>query len=147
MSVLSVYGLLFLSAFLSATLLPGSSEVALLGLLTSGQGTPISLIAIASLGNIMGAVLNWKMGQSVLRFKDRRWFPLKEATDTRAQVWFARYGVWSLLLSWVPVIGDPLTLVAGVLRVPFWQFLLLVSTGKTFRYFFIVLVWQFWDGR
>ncbi|MDZ4394603.1 YqaA family protein [Cypionkella sp.] len=144
MTVLSAYGLLFLSAFLSATLLPGSSEAVLMALLASAQGKPEALIAAASLGNIAGATVNWGMGRYFMHFKDRAWFPLKEATNARAQVWFARYGVWSLLFSWVPVIGDPLTLVAGIMQVHIGRFLLFVTIGKVLRYGLIVMAWQHW---
>lgn len=144
MIALSTYWLLFVSAFLSATLLPGSSEAVLIGLLASAQGTPVALIAAASLGNIAGAVVNWGMGRYFLHFRDRSWFPLKEATNARAQTWFARYGSWSLLFSWVPVVGDPLTLVAGVMQVPFAKFLLVVGIGKVLRYAMIVVAWQHW---
>ncbi len=144
MSILSAYAVLFLSAFLSATLLPGSSEAVLLGMLASETGAPLGLVAAASVGNILGALVNWAMGRSFLLLKDRRWFPLKDATNARAQAWFSRYGIWSLLFSWVPIIGDPLTLIAGVLKVPFWRFLLFVSLGKVFRYALIVALWQNW---
>ncbi len=143
---LSAYALLLVSAFLSATLLPGSSEAVLLGMLAAGQGSAIGLVAVASVGNIAGAVVNWAMGRYLRLFRDRKWFPLKDATNPRAQVWFARFGVWSLLLSWVPVIGDPLTLVAGVMQVRLWRFLLFVSVGKVLRYALIVFGWQFWAG-
>jgi membrane protein YqaA with SNARE-associated domain len=141
---LSTYGLLFLSAFLSATFLPGSSEAVLIGLLASAQGTPVALIATASLGNIAGATVNWSIGWYFLHFKDRPWFPLKDATNARAQAWFARYGIWSLLFSWVPVIGDPLTLVSGIMQVPFGRFLLFVAIGKVLRFVLIVMAWQHW---
>lgn len=144
MNILTTYALLFLSAFLSATLLPGSSEAALVALLASANGMPLALIAVASLGNIAGAVVNWGMGRSFQHFKDRAWFPLKDAANSRAQAWFARFGVWSLLFSWLPVIGDPLTVVAGMLRVSFGQFLLLVTIGKVLRYSLIVVAWQHW---
>ena len=84
------------------------------------------------------------MGRSFQHFKNRPWFPLQDATNNRAQAWFARYGVWSLLLSWVPVIGDPLTVVAGMLRVSFGRFVLLVTIGKVLRYALIVVAWQHW---
>ncbi len=142
--MLTAYALLFLSAFLSATLLPGSSEAALVALLASATGTPLALVAVASLGNVAGAVVNWGMGRSFQHFKNRPWFPLQDATNNRAQAWFARYGVWSLLLSWVPVIGDPLTVVAGMLRVSFGRFVLLVTIGKVLRYALIVVAWQHW---
>lgn len=144
MTILAACWLLFGSAFLSATLLPGSSEAVLLGLLASGTGQPALLVTAASLGNIAGAVVNWGMGRYFLLFKDRPWFPIKDATNARAQAWFARYGIWSLLLSWVPIIGDPLTLVAGIMRVSIGQFLIFVAVGKVLRYALIVLAWQYW---
>jgi membrane protein YqaA with SNARE-associated domain len=146
MTVLAACWLLFGSAFLSATLLPGSSEAVLLGLLASGTGQPALLVTVASLGNIAGATVNWSMGRYFLLFKDRSWFPMKDATNARAQAWFARYGIWSLLLSWVPIIGDPLTLVAGIMRVSIGQFLIFVGVGKVLRYALIVLAWQYWPA-
>ncbi|OZA11685.1 MAG: hypothetical protein B7Y02_08435 [Rhodobacterales bacterium 17-64-5] len=146
MTVLAACWLLFGSAFLSATLLPGSSEAVLLGLLAGGTGQPALLVTAASLGNIAGATVNWGMGRYILIFKDRAWFPIKDATNARAQAWFARYGIWSLLLSWVPIIGDPLTLVAGIMRVSIGQFLIFVAVGKVLRYALIVLAWQYWPA-
>lgn len=142
----TTYALLCLSAFLSATLLPGSSEAVLLGLLSAGKGAPIALVAAATLGNVAGSLVNWILGRSILIFQNCPWFPLKEATNPRAQAWFARYGIWSLLFSWVPLIGDPLTLIAGVMRVPFLPFVTLVATGKLLRYVAIVLLWQYWSA-
>jgi len=146
MTVLAACWLLFGSAFLSATLLPGSSEAVLLGLLASGTEQPVLLVSSASLGNIAGAVVNWGMGRYFMLFKDRSWFPKKDATNARAQAWFARYGIWSLLLSWVPIIGDPLTLVAGIMRVSIGQFLIFVAVGKVLRYALIVLAWHYWPA-
>lgn len=146
MTVLAACWLLFGSAFLSATLLPGSSEAVLLGLLAGGTGQPALLVTAASLGNIAGAAVNWGMGRYILIFKDRSWFPIKDATNARAQAWFARYGIWSLLLSWVPIIGDPLTLVAGIMRVSIGPFLIFVTVGKVLRYGLIVLAWQYWPA-
>ena len=144
MTALAAYGLLFLSAFLSATLLPGSSETVLVGFLAANQGLPALLVLFATVGNVAGAVVNWGLGRFFEHYRDRSWFPIKVAAMARAQVWFARCGLWSLLLSWVPVIGDPLTLVAGVLRVPFGRFLVLVTIGKVLRYGLVVLAWQHW---
>ena len=146
MTIVAACWLLFGSAFLSATLLPGSSEAALIGLLASGTGQPALLVTAASLGNIAGAVVNWGMGRYFLLFRNRAWFPVKDATNARAQAWFARYGVWSLLLSWVPIVGDPLTLVAGIMRVPIGRFLVFVALGKVLRYAPIVLAWQYWPA-
>lgn len=69
---------------------------------------------------------------------------MKDATNARAQASFARYGIWTLLLSWVPIVGDPLTLVAGIMRVPIGRFLIFVAVGKVLRYALIVLAWQHW---
>ena len=140
----AAYGLLCLSAFLSATLLPGSSEAVLLGMLVNGQGSPVILVIFATLGNVAGAAVNWGLGRFFEHLKDKSWFPIKPPAMARAQAWFTRWGLWSLLLSWVPVIGDPLTLVAGVLRVPFGRFLVLVTIGKVARYGLLVLAWQNW---
>ncbi len=107
---------LFASAFLAATILPFYSEVVLFALLRDG-GDPALLVGIATLGNSLGAVVNWGLGRYLLRFRTRRWFYFSTSQIERAQAWFQRYGYWTLLLAWMPVVGDPLTLIAGVLRV------------------------------
>lgn len=137
MGDIAAFTALFLSAFTSATLLPGSSEAVLLGMLAGGIASPVALVVVAATGNVLGSVVNWVLGRYVTMFRDRRWFPVGPAGLARAEGWYRRWGVWSLLLAWVPVIGDPLTVVAGVLRVGFWQFLILVGIGKTGRYAFI----------
>ncbi len=130
---------LFLAAFVAATLLPAQSEAVLVGLLASGY-KPWLLVAVASVGNVLGSTVNWWLGRQALRFSDRRWFPVKPAALAKAQAWYGRYGKWSLLLSWMPVIGDPLTLAAGVMREPLRVFLLLVTVAKTGRYVALALV-------
>ena len=134
MAELGAYGGLFLVAFLAATILPAQSEAGLAGLLLTGDFSPMLLIAVASLGNTLGAVVNWGLGRGIDRFIGRRWFPVKPEALERASGWYRRYGKWSLLLSWAPFIGDPLTVVAGVLREPIVPFLLLVALAKTGRY-------------
>jgi len=128
------YGGLFLTAFAAATIFPMQSEAVLIGLLLSEDYSVFLLIAVASAGNILSAVVNWFLGRSVERFRGRRWFPVSAAGLARAQAWYAGYGRWSLLASWVPFIGDPLTVAAGVLREPLWSFLVLVSIAKIGRY-------------
>lgn len=124
---------LFLSAFLSATLLPGSSEILLVGL--SQQDLNHLLLWLwATSGNSLGSIVNWVLGRYFLHFQHRRWFPVSEQSLEKAQQWFQRYGVWSLLLSWTPVIGDPLTLLAGVMKVRLGLFILLVVFAKGVRY-------------
>lgn len=131
------YLLLFGSAFLAATILPFYSEVVLFALLRDG-GDPVLLVAIATLGNTLGAVVNWALGHYLLHFRDRRWFYFSQSQIDRAQRWFQRYGFWTLLLAWMPVGGDALTLIAGIMRVRLWLFLLLVATGKGLRYISVV---------
>ena len=134
MADLAAYFGLFASALVAATILPMQSEAVLVGLLIADAQPAWELVAVASLGNVLGSVINWILGRQVERFRDRRWFPASGATLERAKAWYARYGRWSLLLSWAPVIGDPLTVVAGVLREPLWSFLLLVTLAKVGRY-------------
>jgi membrane protein YqaA with SNARE-associated domain len=134
MTDLAVYAGLFLTAFVAATILPMQSEAALVGLLLLDAQPVWLLVTVASVGNILGSVVNWLLGRFIEHYRDRRWFPVKPAALDRAQAWYRRYGRWSLLLSWMPVIGDPLTVAAGVLREPFPIFLLLVTLAKTGRY-------------
>jgi len=124
----------FLSAFLAATILPFSSEIVLSALYGAGGGEAVILWLVASTGNVLGALVNWGLGRYALHWQDRKWFPFKADQLQRADAWFQRYGVWTLLLAWVPVVGDPLTFVAGFLRVNVWVFLILVTIGKAGRY-------------
>lgn len=140
MADLAVYGGLFAVAFLAATILPAQSEAVLGGLLLMEAYPVIALLAAASLGNILGSTVNWLLGRGITHFKDRPWFPAGEASLERASRWYGRYGRWTLLLSWVPVVGDPLTVVAGLLREPLWSFLLLVAIAKTGRYIALTAV-------
>ena len=131
---------LALSACIAATLLPMQSEAALVALLTFKTSAVYSLVLVASLGNIAGSQITWWLGTQLQRWQARRWFPVTPAQLERAQHWYQRYGRWSLLLSWLPIVGDPLTLIAGVLREPFWRFTLLVSIAKTSRYIVLAYV-------
>ena len=131
------YVLLFISAFGAATLLPLQSEAVLLALLAEGSHSVIGLLFFASLGNILGSCVNWWLGLQIEHYKDKKWFPVSEQKMLKAQVIYQKYGYWSLLLSWVPIIGDPITLIAGLLKENFWQFLLMVSFAKVGRYLFI----------
>ena len=131
------YLLLFGSAFLAATILPFYSEVLLYALLREG-GDPLLLVVVATLGNTLGAVVNWVLGIYLLHFQDRRWFYFSREQIAAAQKWYQRYGFWSLLFAWLPVGGDALTLIAGIMKVRLWLFLLLVGTGKALRYVSVV---------
>nr|WP_313533784.1 YqaA family protein [Brucella anthropi] len=134
MSDLAVYAGLFFTAFTAATILPMQSEAVLAGLLLTDAYPVWALVTVASIGNVLGSVINWLLGRGVERFRDRRWFPVKQPALDRAQGWYRRYGKWSLLLSWAPIVGDPLTVVAGVLKEPFPIFLALVTFAKVGRY-------------
>jgi len=124
---------LFIAAFLAATILPLSSEVVLTVLLLSGL-SPVSLVLIATAGNVLGSLTNYALGYWASLGVVKKWLKLSEAEFVRTEQRFQKYGIWSLLLAWVPIIGDPLTLIAGVLRIRLLWFLLLVSIGKCLRY-------------
>lgn len=126
--------LLFASAFLAATILPIPSEVTLAGLVVAGRGDLALLWLVATVGNTLGSLVNWTMGRLALRLEGREWFPVRHERLVRAQRWFNRHGVWTLLLVWLPVVGDPLALVAGLMRTPFLLTVVLIAIGKAARY-------------
>ena len=132
-----IYLSLFFISFLAATILPFSSELSLAGLIsTSNFNNPLLLIA-ASLGNILGSVVNWFIGFYSRNLTTKKWFPFKETQIERSSKWLSKFGKWSLLFTWVPIVGDPLTFVAGLLRVRFLDFIILVAIGKVSRYLII----------
>ncbi|RON10039.1 hypothetical protein BK659_09040 [Pseudomonas brassicacearum] len=135
---------LFFAAFGAATLLPLQSEAVLVGLLLNGQYWLWLLLGVATVGNVLGSLVNWWLGRGIERFRERRWFPVSPDHLERARVHYQRYGHWSLLLSWVPIIGDPLTLVAGVMREPVGRFLLMVTFAKGARYGVLALATSGW---
>ncbi|WP_017735723.1 YqaA family protein [Pseudomonas sp. CBZ-4] len=135
---------LFLAAFGAATLLPLQSEAVLVGLLLSGHYSLWLLLGVATLGNVLGSLVNWWLGRWVEHFKGRRWFPVSDRQLDKARRHYQRWGHWTLLLSWLPIIGDPLTLVAGVMREPLWRFLLLVTVAKSLRYAVLAAVTLHW---
>lgn len=139
-----VYWLLFWSALLAATIVPAQSEAVLAGLIIHAPDQVVLLVSIATIGNTLGSIINWGLGRYIEHFQDRKWFPFKPETIAKAQAIFKRYGVWILLLSWLPIIADPLTLVAGLMRMPLWQFIILVFIAKGLRY--IVLAWLVLQG-
>ncbi|WP_298963673.1 YqaA family protein [uncultured Roseibium sp.] len=135
-SLLGLFGV----SFLAATLLPAQSELGLAGLIALGQDPVPLLVFAASLGNTLGSVVNWWLGRGILHFSNAKWFPVKADSLSRATTWYHRYGRWSLLLSWAPIVGDPLTLAAGVLKEPFWSFFILVAIAKTARYIIVAFL-------
>ncbi len=135
---------LFFSALIAATLLPMQSESVLVGLLLTTEHPAAALLMVATVGNVLGAVLNWVLGRYVRRFQHRRWFPASPAQIARAQSWYRRYGRWSLLGSWLPIVGDPITVVAGIMREPLLPFVLLVTIAKGTRYLILAAITLAW---
>ena len=135
---------LFAAAFLAATIFPFQSEVVLAGMVLAERAPVWLLVAVASVGNVLGSIVNWLLGRFIARFERRRWFPLSREQAARAEGWYRRYGRWSLLFSWVPVIGDPLTIVAGVLREPLPVFVVLVTLAKAGRYAVVAMLADAW---
>lgn len=125
---------LFAAAFFAATLIPAQSEAVLLGLIWAEAHPVALLLLVATAGNVLGSLVNWLLGRYLALVANRRWFPFSPAQLRRASDWYQRWGYWSLLASWMPVIGDPLTLAAGVLKEPLWRFLLIVTLAKGGRY-------------
>jgi membrane protein YqaA with SNARE-associated domain len=120
-------------------LLPLSSEAVFAGLLATARGEPLILFLVATVANTLGSAVNWVIGRGIERFRDRRWFPVSPERYEAATRHFNRWGLWSLLFAWVPFIGDPLTVVAGALNVPFGRFITLVAIGKAARYAAVLL--------
>jgi len=137
---------LFVAAFGAATLLPLQSEALLVGMLISHNYSTLLLVVVASVGNVLGSLVNWYIGRSIEHFRDRRWFPLKQHQLEKAQVTYRRFGRWSLLASWVPVIGDPITMIAGIMREPLWSFLIIVTLAKMARYLVLTALTLGWTG-
>lgn len=131
---------LFGVAFAAATILPLQSEALLTGLLLTTEHAPWALVAVASLGNILGSCVNWWLGRSIEHFKDRKWFPVKPQSLEKMQLMYAKYGRWSLLLSWVPLIGDPITVTSGIMKEKLATFVLFVGIAKTCRYIVVALL-------
>lgn len=125
---------IFIAAFLAATILPLSSELVLIALLLSGL-SPALLIIIATSGNVLGSLTNYALG--FWAGSHNKFFNITNEQLARAQHQFKKYGIISLCFAWVPIIGDPLTLVAGILRISLLWFLVLVTIGKLLRYILV----------
>jgi membrane protein YqaA with SNARE-associated domain len=132
-----IYLSLFTISFLAATILPFSSELNLAGLIATSNYDNLILLIVASFGNTLGSVVNWALGFYSRNLTTKKWFPFKETQIERSSKWFDKFGKLSLLFAWVPIIGDPLTLVAGLLRVRFLDFIILVAIGKVSRYLIV----------
>jgi membrane protein YqaA with SNARE-associated domain len=136
---LIAYAGLFLVALAAATVLPLQSEAAVVAMLLTDH-SPWLVLLVASAGNILGSTINWILGRAIDRYGTRHWFPASSTALDCATRWYRRYGRWSLLLSWAPVIGDPITVIAGVLRERLPVFLVLVTIAKVGRYLAVIAV-------
>jgi len=132
-----IYLSLFSISFLAATILPLSSELMLAGLIAKSNYDSLLLLIVASFGNVLGSVFNWTLGFYSRNLSTKKWFPFKDEQIEKSSKWFNKFGRWLLLFAWVPIIGDPLTLAAGLLRVKFIEFVILVTIGKVSRYFLV----------
>ena len=128
---------LFVAAFLAATILPLSSEIVLSALLLSGL-PPAALVLVATVGNVLGSLTNYALGYWAGLAVIKKWLRMSDDDFNRAEQRFAKYGLLSLCFAWVPIIGDPLTVMAGILRVRLRWFILLVTLGKLFRYLVVI---------
>jgi membrane protein YqaA with SNARE-associated domain len=137
---------LFAVCFLAATVLPAQSEILLAGMVLAAHQPVIALVAVATVGNVLGSTVNWLLGRLLSRFEGRRWFPVERRPLAKAEGWYHRWGKWSLLLPWAPFIGDPLTVVAGVLRERLAVFLALVTVTKLGRYVVVTWLANRWVG-
>lgn len=137
---LTAYAIMFGSAFLAATVFPAQSELVLIGFLTAGEPSIVGLLTVASVGNVLGSVVNYYLGLGIQTFRSKPWFPGNEKELARGRKFYAKWGRWSLLLAWTPIIGDPLTVIAGVMREPLWSFLVLVTISKVSRYVALTLI-------
>lgn len=140
MMTFSLLATLFANAFLAATILPVQSEALLAALILKSEIAPLALLAVASLGNILGACVNWWLGTGIEKFKDRKWFPASPEALLKAEKFYHRYGRWSLLLAWVPVLGDPITVMAGVMKERLLIFIILVGLSKIGRYIAVYFI-------
>lgn len=131
---------LFSAAFFAATLIPAQSEAVLVGLLLAETHPVWLLLLFATTGNVLGSLVNWLLGRYLGHFSGKRWFPASPEQMARASRWYHKWGHWSLLGSWLPLVGDPLTLAAGILKEPLWRFLLIVTCAKGGRYLVLVLL-------
>ena len=132
---IKLYVTLFLSAFLAATIFPAQSETLLAYQISQNPNAVVALVGVATLGNVLGSVVNWVLGR--FASKAGKWFQVKEERLSRAKDFYFKYGRYTLLFSWVPIVGDPITIVAGIMRERLLMFLVLVTIGKLARYLFV----------
>ncbi|MDB2550886.1 DedA family protein [Rickettsiales bacterium] len=132
--------LLFLSAFFAATIFPAGSEIMLAYLVVLQNHDPYLLLIIATIGNVLGSITNYILGYYLIKFKNNRFFTIKDKKIKKYSKIYQKWGIYSLLFAWLPIVGDPLTLISGIFKTNIWTFLLLVTIGKAARYIFIIFL-------
>ncbi len=130
---------MFIAAFAAATILPLQSELIFSALQVANAQPLWLLILVASVGNTLGSIVTYAMGRGIERFREKKWFPFNQSQMDRAQKFFRKWGLWSLLLTWAPL-GDAIALVAGIMRTPWPIFVILVALAKTGRYIVLALI-------
>lgn len=133
---------LFFAALIAATLIPAQSEAVLVGLLLANAAPFWLLLAVATAGNVLGSVLNWLLGRFLIGYAAHWWFPVSPRALDKAQGWYGRWGWYSLFGAWLPIVGDPLTVAAGLMREPLPRFFLVVTLAKFGRYLALMLLAQ-----
>jgi membrane protein YqaA with SNARE-associated domain len=136
--IILAYANLVIISFLAATILPFSSEIFLSVMILSKKYELGLLLFFASFGNICGSIVNWYLGKKILIFQSKKWFPVNSNQLNKSQKIFNKYGSWSILFAWVPIIGDPITVLSGVLNMNFLKFVILVTISKVSRYIFLI---------
>ena len=131
---------LFFSSLIAATIFPAGSEIILATLSSTENYSKILLLITATTGNVLGAVINWFIGYYVIKFQDKKWFTIKKNKIKKYSNIYQKWGIWSLLFSWLPIIGDHLTVISGIFRTNIWLFLILVTIGKAGRYLAILFI-------
>ena len=133
-----MYLTLFISAFAAATILPAQSDALRAYQVSLNPSHAVQLITVATIGNVLGSIVNWWLGRLAENVKNKSWFSVSEDKFLQGEQYYRKYGRFSLLLSWVPFIGDPITIMAGIMREPLWSFVILVTIAKCSRYLFVV---------
>jgi len=133
---------LFAGCFLSATIIPFASEAFVIAMFLGGFD-PWMVVLVAGLGNWLGGMTNYGLGVLLDFHHLEKWFKLNPAKLEKFRNWVNRYGVWTALISWLPVLGDPLTLALGVFRVNVWWVAILSFTGKIVRYIVMALIYVY----
>ncbi len=133
------YSSLFILSFMASTVVPIGSEWLLISMAMKGFD-PVLIVSTATAGNTLGACTTYGVGIYGSTWMIQKLFRMDERAQKRAEKFYARYGIWSLLFSWLPIIGDPICFAGGLLRIHFGLFVLLVLAGKLFRYALLTIL-------